>query len=48
MTSFVDRSEQVLMSATLNAAMFASYFNGCPTAHIPGYTFPVEEYYLDQ
>ena len=33
----------VLMSATLNAAMFAGYFGGCPTAHIPGYTFPVRD-----
>ena len=24
-----------------------SYFGDCPTAHIPGYTFPVEEYFLD-
>jgi hypothetical protein len=31
------------MSATLNAAMFAGYFGGCPTAHIPGYTFPVRD-----
>ncbi len=37
----------VLMSATLNAAMFAGYFGGCPTAHIPGFTFPVEEQFLD-
>jgi len=25
----------VLMSATLNAELFSSYFNGAPTMHIP-------------
>lgn len=37
----------VLMSATLNADMFSSYFGGCPTVHIPGFTFPVTEYFLE-
>jgi len=37
----------ILMSATLNAAMFAAYFGGCPTAHIPGFTFDVKEHFLD-
>nr|CAB3237884.1 ATP-dependent RNA helicase DHX36 [Phallusia mammillata] len=37
----------ILMSATLNANLFASYFNGCPTVNIPGFTFPVEEYRLE-
>jgi ATP-dependent RNA helicase DHX36 len=36
----------VLMSATLNAELFAGYFAGAPMAHIPGFTFPVEEHYL--
>lgn len=35
------------MSATLNADMFAEYFNGCPTLDIPGRTFPVTTYYLE-
>lgn len=37
----------VLMSATLNAQQFSEYFNGCPMIHIPGFTFPVEEHYLE-
>lgn len=35
------------MSATLNAEEFSKYFNNCPTVHIPGFTFPVKEYYLE-
>ncbi|KAK7398828.1 hypothetical protein VNO78_10001 [Psophocarpus tetragonolobus] len=37
----------ILMSATLNAELFSSYFNGAPTMHIPGFTFPVREHYLE-
>ena len=37
----------VLMSATLNAELFASYFGLCPIEHIPGLTFPVEDNYLE-
>jgi len=37
----------ILMSATLNAEQFAQYFNGAFTLHIPGFTFPVTEYYLE-
>lgn len=40
----------VLMSATLNAQVFASYFGGdasAPTVHIPGITYPVNEMYLE-
>ncbi|XP_067658933.1 ATP-dependent DNA/RNA helicase DHX36-like [Haliotis asinina] len=37
----------ILMSATLNAAMFSKYFNDCPQLNIPGYTYPVEEYLLE-
>ena len=37
----------VLMSATLNAEQFSEYFNGAPMIHIPGFTFPVTEYYLE-
>ena len=37
----------VLMSATLNAESFSEYFGGCPTMHIPGYTFPVDVHYLE-
>ncbi len=37
----------VLMSATLNAESFANYFGGCPCVHIPGFTYPVKEFYLE-
>jgi ATP-dependent RNA helicase DHX57 len=36
----------VLMSATVDAQLFQSYFDGCPAISIPGKTFPVEDYYL--
>ncbi|CAC5361083.1 DHX57 [Mytilus coruscus] len=37
----------ILMSATLNADLFSSYFNGCPVIDIPGRTFPVDQYFLE-
>lgn len=37
----------ILMSATLNAEMFSAYFGGAPTLSIPGFTFPVREYWLE-
>eukprot|EP00940_MAST-03C_sp_MAST-3C-sp2_P001817 g1817.t1 len=37
----------VLMSATLNAELFADYFGGCPTMDIPGRAFPVQAFYLE-
>ena len=37
----------ILMSATLNAKAFSRYFFECPTISIPGFTFPVQEYYLE-
>lgn len=37
----------ILMSATLNAERFSKYFNNCPTVHIPGFTFSVEEFFLE-
>nr|XP_055030353.1 ATP-dependent DNA/RNA helicase DHX36 [Misgurnus anguillicaudatus] len=42
-----DDLKVVLMSATLNAEKFSRYFNNCPMVHIPGYTFPVKEYLLE-
>ena len=35
------------MSATLNADTFSKYFEGCPTASIPGRAHPVKEYRLE-
>uniref|UniRef100_A0AAR2JMS0 Putative ATP-dependent RNA helicase DHX57 n=1 Tax=Pygocentrus nattereri TaxID=42514 RepID=A0AAR2JMS0_PYGNA len=37
----------ILMSATLNADLFSQYFQNCPTIHIPGRTFPVEQFFLE-
>ncbi|XP_040830767.1 ATP-dependent DNA/RNA helicase DHX36 isoform X2 [Ochotona curzoniae] len=37
----------ILMSATLNAEKFSEYFGNCPMIHIPGFTFPVTEYLLE-
>lgn len=37
----------ILMSATINADKFAKYYGGCPMITIPGFTFPVEDLYLE-
>ncbi|PIN17878.1 ATP-dependent RNA helicase A [Handroanthus impetiginosus] len=37
----------ILMSATLNAELFSSYFGGAPTVHIPGFTYPVRSHFLE-
>ena len=37
----------VLMSATLHIDLFARYFGGCPVIQVPGYTHPVEDYFLE-
>ena len=37
----------VLMSATLNAEAFSSYFNGCKVVSIPGRAHPVQENRLE-
>ncbi|XP_024023595.1 DExH-box ATP-dependent RNA helicase DExH3 isoform X1 [Morus notabilis] len=37
----------ILMSATLNAELFSSYFGGAPTIHIPGFTYPVRAQFLE-
>ena len=39
----------ILMSATLNASSFANYFSQkVPVIDIPGRTFPVQQYYLEE
>lgn len=38
----------VLMSATIQAETFIKYFDGAPHMHIPGRTFPVHDYYLEE
>ena len=37
----------ILMSATVDAQKFATYFNGAPILNVPGRTFPVEEKFLE-
>ncbi|XP_064642858.1 ATP-dependent DNA/RNA helicase DHX36-like isoform X2 [Lineus longissimus] len=37
----------ILMSATLNAEQFSQYYGQCPMLNIPGFTFAVEELYLE-
>ncbi|KAK4770067.1 hypothetical protein SAY87_030599 [Trapa incisa] len=37
----------ILMSATLDAELFSSYFGGAPVVQIPGFTYPVEAFFLD-
>ncbi|XWS60984.1 hypothetical protein CRYUN_Cryun07bG0086300 [Craigia yunnanensis] len=37
----------ILMSATLNADLFSSYYGGAPTIHIPGFTYPVRAHFLE-
>ena len=37
----------ILMSATLNAESFSQYFGGANMMHIPGFTFPVEQTFLE-
>ncbi|XP_055818948.1 DExH-box ATP-dependent RNA helicase DExH3 isoform X2 [Solanum dulcamara] len=37
----------ILMSATLNAELFSSYFGGAPMIHIPGFTYPVRANFLE-
>ncbi|XP_015111044.1 putative ATP-dependent RNA helicase DHX57 isoform X2 [Diachasma alloeum] len=38
----------ILMSATLKAELFASYFKGPPILDIPGRTFPVKPFFLEE
>uniref|UniRef100_A0A1B6EDU7 RNA helicase n=1 Tax=Clastoptera arizonana TaxID=38151 RepID=A0A1B6EDU7_9HEMI len=37
----------ILMSASLNAESFSRYYNNCAMLHIPGITFEVKQYYLE-
>ncbi|KAG1903684.1 P-loop containing nucleoside triphosphate hydrolase protein [Suillus fuscotomentosus] len=37
----------ILMSATVDADKLSNYFNGCPTLHVPGRTFPVDVHFLE-
>ncbi|XP_022916424.2 ATP-dependent DNA/RNA helicase DHX36-like [Onthophagus taurus] len=37
----------ILMSATLDSEKFSKFYNNCPMISIPGFTYHVEEYYLE-
>ncbi|KAH9536794.1 hypothetical protein CY35_16G018300 [Sphagnum magellanicum] len=37
----------ILMSATLDSALFSHYFNDCPVIQVPGFTYPVQSFYLE-
>lgn len=37
----------ILMSATLDAELFSSYFDGAPILRIPGFTYPVRTHFLE-
>uniref|UniRef100_A0A0D9V650 Uncharacterized protein n=1 Tax=Leersia perrieri TaxID=77586 RepID=A0A0D9V650_9ORYZ len=37
----------VLMSATIDAERFSKYFSGCPVIQVPGFTYPVKTFYLE-
>ncbi|KDE07309.1 hypothetical protein MVLG_02355 [Microbotryum lychnidis-dioicae p1A1 Lamole] len=38
----------VLMSATINQKQFSDYYGGAPCIEIPGFTHPVQDYYLEE
>jgi len=38
----------ILMSATLNTDAFSSYFDQCPVLSVPGFTHPVEDFFLEE
>ncbi|KAK4437453.1 DExH-box ATP-dependent RNA helicase DExH6 [Sesamum alatum] len=37
----------VLMSATIDTERFSQYFGGCPVIQVPGFTYPVKSFYLE-
>lgn len=37
----------VLLSATLDTAIFSKYFMNCPVLSVPGKMYPVKEYFLE-
>ncbi|KAA8524176.1 hypothetical protein F0562_010392 [Nyssa sinensis] len=41
------RLRLVLMSATIDAERFSQYFGGCPIIRVPGFTYPVKTFYLE-
>ncbi|PIA37828.1 hypothetical protein AQUCO_03000397v1 [Aquilegia coerulea] len=37
----------ILMSATIDSERFSQYFGGCPIIRVPGFTYPVKSFYLE-
>lgn len=37
----------IIMSATMDTSIFTDYFKSVGIIHIPGFTYPVQSYYLD-
>ena len=37
----------ILMSATLHEDLFSSYFGSCPVIRVPGFPYPVKDFYLE-
>lgn len=37
----------IVMSATIDTDLFKDYFNNAPVMHIPGFTYPVQSYFVD-
>lgn len=37
----------ILMSATIDTRLFSSYFNNCPLLEVPGRTFEVKQFFLE-
>ncbi|KPJ19631.1 Dosage compensation regulator [Papilio machaon] len=37
----------ILMSATVDVTLFTNYFGNCPVIEIPGRTYPVQQYFLE-
>lgn len=37
----------ILMSATIDTTLFSEYFNNCPVVEIPGRSYPVQQYFLE-
>lgn len=37
----------IVMSATINAELFQKYFNDAPMLHVPGFTYPVKSFFVE-
>ena len=37
----------ILMSATIDTTLFSNYFGNCPVVEVPGRSYPIQEYFLE-